>query len=46
MDCRETWQIVRSVEVKMVVACRAKPSKATCSTRWCSRESWIGRRKS
>src|ERR1044072_7273835 len=41
-----TLQIVRRVAVKIVVACRAKWSKATCSTRWCSRESWIGLRKS
>ena len=46
METRLTAQTVRSDEVKTVVAWRAKPSKASCSIRECSRESWIGRRKS
>ena len=41
-----TVQTVRSDDVKTVVAWRQNPSSASCSIRECSRESWIGRRKS
>ena len=41
-----TEQTVRNDEVKTGVAWRAKPSRPICSVRECSRESWIGRRKS
>src|SRR6478735_5471453 len=39
-------QTVRSAEVTTVPSCRAKPSRHTSSSRVCSRESCIGRRKS
>ena len=42
----ETEQTERSALVKTVVAWRVKPSKPSWRIRWCSRESWIGRRKS
>src|SRR3954452_16429328 len=37
---------VRSMDVRWVVAWRAKASWAICRTRTCSRESFVGRRKS
>ena len=41
-----TWQTVRRADVNTVVAWRAKPSRPSCRIRECSRDSWIGRRKS
>ena len=46
MPASSTRAPVRSSVVSTVVAWRAKFSCAICSTRTCSRESLVGRRKS
>jgi hypothetical protein len=46
IDSSCTEHTVRSEEVKTVVACRANPDRPSWRMRECSRESWIGRRKS
>src|SRR3954451_1740560 len=46
MPSSSTRAPVRSMDVRWVVAWRAKASWAICRTRTCSRESFVGRRKS